>query len=90
MVCLIQIGQTDRMVLDYIRELTGIGRIMERQISPTNAVRIRYPGTSTHHRWSVGGRLMVQSLLVQIEPYLVIKKEKAKAILADTGKHRVY
>ena len=87
MVYLIQIGQKNRMVLDYIRILVGAGRVIGMEPRSTNLIKKPIHPTM-HHRWSLGGRQLVQSLLVQLVPYLVIKKEKAERIMADTERWR--
>lgn len=69
----IEIGMTDRVVIDWTHRVTGVGKVIT-LAKPTN------PNWSQAYRWYAYGR-QATAVLREITPYLVIKVRQAEIML---------
>lgn len=67
------VGNTNRILIDKLRSITGLGNCMERA-RPAPAKDV--------FQWMVSKRDDVDDLLVSIRPYLILKGEQADLLLS--------
>ncbi|MBI4029425.1 MAG: hypothetical protein HY376_03600 [Candidatus Blackburnbacteria bacterium] len=76
----IGISNTDRRFLDAAQNFVGAGSIHA-------GSRYSY-GKKVCYQWMLKGHQNIESLLIQIEPYLIIKKDKAIKMLEIIKTHK--
>lgn len=78
---LIVVTQKSRLVIDWLRETTEIGEIKLRP--KTTRKNLGYAGytNGAAYRWRIWNTQDSESLLRMIEPYLILKKDRAKLAL---------
>jgi hypothetical protein len=77
----IGIGNTVKAAIDHCREVTGAGRI-----------HLKYRDSSSRKplwTWRLNKRADLIEVLCQIEPYLVIKGDRARRVLTELRAQRV-
>ena len=71
----ISVPNTHRGSLDRCQEITGVGSVVMKKEAHGNR--------RTQYQWRVNPKQDVASILDQILPYLIVKREQAEACLAD-------
>lgn len=71
--CRLEVGSTNRALLERIKKETGVGCICTKKKRSKNARRL--------HLWNVSTRSL-SSLLTQVLPHLRLKKQQAEIMLA--------
>lgn len=75
----LEVPQVDKGLIDYLKNTTGVGNVHMRTFKNKN--------WKNQWRWTCGYR-QCELVLRQIYPYLILKKDKAKAVIKHYDKKK--